>query len=178
MQLSYKFEGTEIHLEQGDLTESKAEAIVNAANNRLLMGGGVAGVIKRRGGATIEKEAVSKGPISVGEATITQAGNLKAKYVIHAAVMGMDFKTDAQKIKKAIFNTLRRAREQKISTVALPALGTGVGGFPYLESAQVMLGETKKFLKNNPASFKRITFVLYGDAAFKAFQEVFQASLN
>jgi len=103
---------------------------------------------------------------------------LADKCVIHAAVMGMDFKTDAQKIKKATFNTLRRAREQKISTVALPALGTGVGGFPYLESAQVMLGETKKFLKNNPASFKRITFVLYGDAAFKAFQEVFQASLN
>ncbi|MBU3958460.1 MAG: macro domain-containing protein, partial [Candidatus Omnitrophica bacterium] len=84
-----KIKNTEIKIIQGDITELKVEAIVNAANNQLVMGGGVAGTIKRKGGKVIEDEAVKKGPIKIGEAVFTSAGNLAAKYVIHAATMGM-----------------------------------------------------------------------------------------
>ena len=87
-----------IEILKGDITKLEVDAIVNAANNRMLMGGGVAGAIKRAGGKVIEDEAVKKGPIPIGEALVTKAGNLNAKYVIHAAVMGMDFRTDAEKI--------------------------------------------------------------------------------
>ena len=100
-----------IEVVQGDLTELGVDAIVNAANNKLVMGGGVAGAIKRKGGRIIEEEAVKKGPIKIGEALATTAGVLPAKYVIHAATMGMDFKTDELKIRDACRNALKIARD-------------------------------------------------------------------
>ena len=89
-----KIKNTEIKVVMGDITELRVDAIVNAANNQLLMGGGVAGAIKKKGGKIIEEEALSKGPIEIGQAIATGAGELAAKYIIHAATMGMDFKTD------------------------------------------------------------------------------------
>lgn len=127
-----------VSLTQGDITDQKVDAVVNAANNHLWMGSGVAGAIKSRGGREIEDEAVGKGPVAVGEAVITGAGRLPARWVIHAAVMGQDLRTDFDKIKLATANALARAAELGVASVAFPALGTGVGGFPLREAARAM----------------------------------------
>ena len=132
-----KIKNTEIKVVIGDITESRADAIVNAANNKLVMGGGVAGVIKKKGGKVIEEEALKKAPIEIGCAVFTSAGELAAKYVIHASTMGMDFKTDEIKIRNACKNSLRLAAELKINSIVFPALGCGTGGFPFLASAKI-----------------------------------------
>jgi len=142
----------QIKIVQGDITELKAEAIVNAANNKLVMGGGVAGAIRKKGGKLIEDEAVAKGPIRIGQAVYTQAGNLPAKFVIHAATMGMDFVTDQVKIRQSCASSLDVAEELKIKTIALPALGCGVGNFPYLASAKIMAQEVFKHIRETPDS--------------------------
>lgn len=162
-----------IRLVEGDITELEADAIVNAANNHLWMGGGVAGAIKRKGGAEIEREAVSKGPIPVGEAVVTGAGKLKARYVIHAAVMGQDLVTDADKIRAATRSSLERARELGIRSVAFPALGTGVGGFPMEEAARIMLEVTRDWIEAG-GQLREVVFCLYGQQAYSAFAAVLQ----
>jgi len=156
-----------IRLIQGDITEQEVDAIVNAANNHLWMGVGVAGAIKRKGGNEIEKEAMSKGPITIGEAVVTKAGKLKAKYVIHAAVMGQDLVTNKEYIRNATLNSLKRAEELKISSIAFPAFGTGVGGFPVNECARIMLDEVKNFSKK-AKYLKEIRFVLFDKKSYDA----------
>lgn len=161
---------TEIKIVQGDITELKVDAIVNAANNKLVMGGGVAGAIKRKGGKVIEDEAVKKGPIEIGEAAWTQSGNLPAKYVIHAATMGMDFKTDEIKIRNSCRSALEMAEELKIKSLAFPALGCGVGGFPLLASAKIMAQEVFRHLRETKSSsLKEIIFCLFDPEAFEVF---------
>lgn len=160
-----------VKLYQGDITKLKVDAIVNAANNRLIMGGGVAGAIKRSGGKVIEDEARRKGPISIGEAVATGAGALFCQYVIHAAVMGMDFATDERKICQATRSALKKALDLGIKSIAFPALGTGVGGFPLKRCAQLMLKEVWEHLKG-PTSLKEVTFALYDHKAYKVFGEV------
>lgn len=157
---------------QGDIVEQACDAIVNAANNRLWMGGGVAGAIKRKGGEEIEKEAMSKGPIPIGVAVVTKAGRLEAKYVIHAATMGIDFKTSAAIIEKATLNSLKRAEELGLESIAFPALGTGVGGFPVTECAWIMLDTTLKFLKS-ARKVREVRMVLFDLESYKIFQEKF-----
>jgi len=152
--------GVKIKVVQGDITEMEVDAIVNAANNHLWMGVGVAGAIKRKGGGEIEDEAMKKGPISVGEAVVTSAGKLKAQYVIHAAVMGQDLITNEEYMKNATSNSLKRAEELKINSVAFPAFGTGVGGFPMDRCARIMLDEVKNFSKKSKY-VKEIVFVLF-----------------
>ncbi len=164
-----------IALRKGDITEQETDAIVNAANNELWMGAGVAGAIKRAGGKVIEAEAIKQGPIPVGEAVVTRAGNLKAKYVIHAAVMGRDLVTDAAKITEGTKNSLLRAEELGLKSIAFPALGTGVGGFPYTESARVMMTTVREHLAGN-TGLEEVVFVLYGDEAYRRFQEQWQES--
>ena len=137
--------GCEVKIIHSDITEIAVDAIVNAANNKLLMGGGVAGDIKRKGGPQIETEAVEKGPIDIGGAVATSAGKLKARYVIHAATMGMDHKTDEIKVRNSCASALKVADELKISSIAFPALGCGVGGFPLKASAKIMAQEVKCF---------------------------------
>jgi O-acetyl-ADP-ribose deacetylase (regulator of RNase III) len=159
----------EIQITKGDITEAATEAIVNAANNHLWMGAGVAGAIKRKGGIEIEQEAVSKGPVKVGEAVITGAGKLKAKYVIHAAGMGQDLLTDAQKVKDATKSSLKLAESHKISSIAFPAIGTGVGGFPVSECARIMVGEAASFLQKSK-SLRKVTFVLFDEPTADAFR--------
>lgn len=158
-----------ITLRKGDIARVQADAIVNAANNALWMGGGVAGAIKRAGGKEIEAEAVRQGPIPVGEAVVTGAGTLAARYVIHAAVMGTDLKTDAEKIRAATRNSLLRAEELGLKAVAFPALGTGVGEFPYEEAAEIMLETVGEHLSGQ-SGLEQVIFVLYGDEAFQAFE--------
>jgi O-acetyl-ADP-ribose deacetylase len=157
-----------IEILKGDITKLAVDAIVNAANNRMLMGGGVAGAIKRAGSKAIEDEAVKKGPIPIGEALVTKAGSLEAKYVIHAAVMGMDFKTDAEKIRNSTRNSLLRAGELGIKSIAFPALGTGVGGFPLAECARIMGKEVTDFAREN-TSLAKVIFILYDEAAYRTF---------
>jgi len=166
-----KIKDTEIKIVQGDITTLKIDAIVNAANNKLLMGGGVAGAIKRKGGEIIEEEAVKKGPIKVGEAIFTGAGTLPCKYVIHAATMGIDFKTDEIKIRDAARNTLKVAEELKIKSLAFTALGCGVGGFEYLASAKIISQEILKYLREAKSSLREIIFCLYDKEAFEIFNK-------
>lgn len=157
---------------QGDITECAVDAIVNAANNHLWMGAGVAGAIKRKGGQIIEDEAVRQGPIAVGEAVVTGGGALKARYVIHAAAMGQDLITNADLIRRATVNSLKRAHELGLESLALPALGTGVGGFPTREAARVMLEATLAYLQDTPqVSLKRVLFVLFTPDALQAFEQ-------
>ena len=156
----------------GDIAEQEADALVNAANNQLWMGSGVAGALKRKGGKIIEDEAVSKGPIPIGEAVITTAGNLNAKYVIHAAGMGTDLHTDADKIKAATYNSLKRAHEAKLESIAFPSIGTGVGGFPVQDAAKIMISTTIAFLRTEQnTSIDRISFVLFSKSVYTVFRD-------
>lgn len=159
-----------IFIIQGDITTSDAEAIVNAANNHLWMGAGVAGAIKRVGGKIIEDEAISKGPIPVGSAIETTAGNLKAKYVIHAAVMKQDLITNENYIRNATRSVLELCERLKLKSVAFPALGTGVGGFPIDKCAEIMLTEVLNF---NNVNLQNVYFYLLGNAA-----QVFEEKYN
>ena len=163
--------GCEIKIVQGDITALKVDAIVNAANNELLMGGGVAGAIKRNGGRSIEEEAVSKGPIEIGEAAYTKAGSLPARFVIHAATMGVDFKTDETKIRASCRNSLKVANELNIKSIALPALGCGVGKFPLLATAKIMAQEVLRYVREGKPSLKEIIFCLYNKEAFDIFDK-------
>lgn len=166
-----RIKNTEIKIIMGDITELRVEAIVNAANNKLVMGGGVAGAIKRKGGKVIEDEAVKKGPIEIGNAVATSAGELAAKFVIHAATMGMDFETDEVKVRNSCRNSLAVAEELKIKSIAFPALGCGVGGFPLLASAKIMSQEILKHLRQSDSSLKEIIFCLYDNKAFDVFNK-------
>jgi len=159
-----------IELYQGDITELEVDAIVNAANNHLWMGAGVAGAIKRKGGKIIEDEAVAQGPIPIGEAVLTTAGKLPAKYVIHAAGMGRDLRTDARKVRESTRNSLLRAEEKKLSSIAFPAIGTGVGGLSYKECARAMLEAVVNHISKR-TSLNRVIFALFDSAAYQAFQE-------
>jgi O-acetyl-ADP-ribose deacetylase len=157
---------------QGDITACAVDAIVNAANNHLWMGAGVAGAIKRQGGQVIEDEAVRQRPIPVGEAVVTSAGSLKARYVIHAAAMGQDLVTNADLIRQATMHSLQRAIDLGLASIALPALGTGVGGFPVAEAAEVMIDATCLLLRASlQRSLTRVQFVLFTPDAMQAFEE-------
>lgn len=173
-----KIKDTEIRVIQGDITELQVDAIVNAANNKLVMGGGVAGAIKRKAGKSIEEEAVKLGPIKIGETVVTGAGNLPAKFVIHAATMGLPacrqagiLLTDEAKIRDSTANALKRADELKIKSVAFPAMGCGVGGFSYKAAAKIMSQEVLKFLREKDTSLKEIIFVLHDKEAYEIFTE-------
>jgi len=167
----------EIEVYQGDITQLELEALVNAANNRLWMGGGVAGALKRAGGKEIEAEAVKKGPIPVGEAIVTGAGKLKAKYIIHAAVMGQDLQTDTEKIRQATRNSLLRGDELGIKSLAFPALGTGVGGFPLDECAGIMIDEVRRYSAGK-TGLEKVVFVLFDQPAYQAFKQELEAQLG
>jgi O-acetyl-ADP-ribose deacetylase len=153
---------------KGDIIDSKAQAIVNAANNHLWMGSGVAGAIKGRGGQKIEDEAIKRGPIKIGEAIATTGGNLAVKYVIHAAVMGQDLRTSGEYIRSATISSLQQAEKLRLASIDFPALGTGVGNFPIDECGKLMVTEAVLFLKSSK-HVKSIGFVLYDYAAYMAF---------
>lgn len=165
---SLEFDGKRIYCHLGDITDSAAEAIVNAANNHLWMGAGVAGAIKRKGGKSIEDEAVKKGPVQVGQAVLTKAGNLKAKYVIHAAVMGQNLHTDEELIGKATRSSLEQAEKSRLISVDFPALGTGVGGFPIDKCAKLMITEVLLFLKGSK-HLREVGFVLFEKEGYQTF---------
>ncbi len=168
---------TNIEIIQGDITKQEVDAIVNAANNHLWMGAGTAGAIVRAGGREIEDEAIRQGPIVVGEAVVTGPGNLACRHVIHAAAMGQDLHTSADKIRSSTDNALKRAEELGVASIAFPALGTGVGGFDYAQAAEIMLEVCRSHSGGN-RSLRTVRFVLFDQKAFEAFERVAQTVLS
>jgi O-acetyl-ADP-ribose deacetylase (regulator of RNase III) len=170
-QQSAKAAESKIVIQQGDLTEMETDAIVNAANNDLILGGGVAGAIRRKGGDAIQRECHEIGSIPVGFAAITGGGNLKAKYVIHAASMRLGGATTAEALRHSTAHALRIAAERGLKSIAFPAVGTGIAGFPMEECAEIMLSETAEHLKNG-SSLQTVYFVLFDEAARETFERV------
>ncbi len=163
-----------IHFLKGDITDLAVDAIVNAANTDLLLGAGVAGAIRRKGGPRIEEDCDRAGPIALGEAAVTTGGALKAHYVIHAASMRLGGRTTADSLRLSTHNTLMRVEEKGFKSIAFPAVGTGVAGFPIEECAEIMIGEVLKHLKSR-SSLEKVYFVLFDDAALKVFEETHRA---
>lgn len=162
-----------IVIQKGDLTELDVDAIVNAANNDLLLGAGVAGAIARKGGESIQKECDEIGSIPVGFAAITGGGNLKARFVIHAASMGLGgMRTTAKTLQTSTAHSLRLAAERGLKTIGFPAVGTGVSGFPMQQCAEIMLNEAAEHLRKG-TSLGTIYFVLFDEASREVFAAAF-----
>jgi O-acetyl-ADP-ribose deacetylase len=159
-----------ILLMKGDLTEMETDAIVNAANNDLQLGGGVAGAIRRKGGEIIQEECNAIGSIPVGGAAITSGGNLKARFVIHSASMQLGGQATAHALRSSTAHSLRIAAQKSLKTIAFPAVGTGIAGFPMEECAEIMLAEVAAHLKRG-TSLQQIYFVLFDEAALKVFEK-------
>lgn len=172
-----------IEVRRGDISaQPDVEAIVNAANTELWMGSGVAGAIRRKGGPSVEEEAVRQGPITLGGAVLTSAGALPNKYVIHAAAMGYrpqdsavpkraGSQSSAAIIRNATLHSLRLCEAHQIKSIAFPALATGVGGFPVGECAETMIGAASEYAREHPDSLvEAVVFVLYGASDEEAFR--------
>jgi len=162
----------ELEVREGDIATVEADAIANAANNHLWMGSGVAGALLRAGGVEIEREAIAQGPVEVGTAVATTAGRLHARYVIHGAVMGQDLATDAELVRRTTRACLELADELGCESLALPAFGTGVGGFSLAACARIMVEEARAF---TGASLRRVLFAVYGADAASAFERALEA---
>src|SRR3982075_4230364 len=165
-----------IVIRQGDLTEMETDAIVNAANNDLVLGAGVAGAIRRKGGEEIQRECDAIGSIPVGYAAITTGGKLKARFVIHAASMQLGGKTNADSLRHSAAHSLRIANERGLKTIAFPAVGTGIAGFPLKECAEIMLREASQHLRGE-TSLETVYFVLFDEAAEGIFKRVWNKIL-
>jgi O-acetyl-ADP-ribose deacetylase (regulator of RNase III)/ADP-ribose pyrophosphatase YjhB (NUDIX family) len=168
-----KIRDIEISVIKADITELAVDAIVNAANNELVMGGGLAGVIKKKGGVEIEAEAVKLGPIRVGEAVATGAGKLKARHVIHAATMALDHKTDEHLIRAACRNAIGCAVSLGLRSIAIPALGCGVGRFPVVGCAKIVSQEVLRAAREakKDAPLREIVICLNDDDTFTVFEK-------
>ena len=159
-----------IELVKGDITELEVDAIVNAANSRLKMGGGVAGAILRKGGWSIQEECDKIGYCPVGGAVITGAGRLKARYVIHAVGPRMGEGDEDRKLRDATLNSLKLAEEHGVRSIAFPAISTGIFGFPKDRCAKIMLRTAVDYLKAG-SSIERVVFCLYDDETYQIFAE-------
>jgi O-acetyl-ADP-ribose deacetylase len=159
-----------IELLQGDLTEMDVDAVVNAANNDLKLGGGVAGAIRRKGGDSIQRECDEIGTIPIGGAAITSGGKLRARHVIHAASMQLGGATTAQALRSSTAHSLRIASEKGLRSIAFPAVGTGIAGFPVSECARIMLREVAEYLKRE-TSLEKIYFVLFDAPTLAEFEK-------
>lgn len=160
-----------IIIRQGDITDMKVDAIVNAANTDLILGSGVAGSIRRKGGESIQQECDDIGTIPIGQAAITRAGNLKSRFVIHAAGMHLGGGVSKESLRDATKNSLQRADEKRVRTIAFPAIGTGVGSFPVDRCAEIMIDTVSKHLKSEKTAIERVYFVLFDEGIFNVFSE-------
>ena len=157
----------------GDLVEQKVDAIVNAANSDLVLGGGVAGAVRSRGGPSIQEECDAHGPVKVGEAAVTGGGELLARHVIHAASMALGGATTTESLKSSMDHAFQLAHQLGVKTIAIPAVGTGIAGFPIGECAVVMARSLTRALANGWEP-NEVRFVLFGDGARRLFQASFQ----
>jgi O-acetyl-ADP-ribose deacetylase (regulator of RNase III) len=161
----------ELSVEQADITRLEVDAIANAANSRLLHGGGVAAAIARAGGAELERESRERAPVPVGEAVETTAGDMPARWVIHAATMAdPGGRTSAEVVEQATRSTLAVAERLGARSLGLVAFGTGVGGFPVEEAARIMVGVARA----HEGALERIVFAVHGDAAERAFRDALE----
>lgn len=167
--MSWRVNGLTVEVQQGDLTTQDVDAIVNAANNDLELGGGVAGAIARVGGPTIQAECRTVGPIEVGDAAITGGGRLKARHVIHAASMRLGGRTTAESLRQSTRRSLEIADKRGLRSIAFPAIGTGIAHFPVGECARIMMEEVVA-LAPAATSLRDVRFVLFGDEAESAFR--------
>ena len=158
-------------LVQGDLTELEVDAIVNAANSRLQLGGGVAGAIRTKGGPSIQEECNRIGPIRVGEAVVTGGGNLKATYVIHAVGPSYGEGDEDEKLRNATLNSLKRASERGMKSIAFPAISTGIFGFPKDRCAQIMLKTVSEFLESQETNLERVILCLWSRDDLELFEK-------
>jgi O-acetyl-ADP-ribose deacetylase len=157
----------------GDLVEQEVDAIVNAANNDLILGGGVAGAIRSRGGPSIQEECDAHRPVNVGEAAVTGAGELAARHVIHAASMALGGVTTTESLQSSMDHAFQLAQQLGVKTIGIPAVGTGIAGFPIDECAVVMARSLTRALANGWEP-DEVRFVLFGDGARRLFQASFQ----
>lgn len=170
-----KVKNSTMRLVQGDITERPVEAIVNAANTFLQHGGGVAGAIVRKGGESIQVESNALAPVDVGSAVITGAGRLRAKYVIHAVGPRMGEGDEDEKLKRAVRSVLRLADDKGITSVSMPAISSGIFGFPKDRCAQILVGESCHYLDNNPDTpVKTIEFCVFDDSTAGYFAREFK----
>lgn len=164
-----------ITLIEGDITEQDVDAIVNAANSELILGAGVAGVIREKGGPTIQHECDQIGPIEVGGAVVTGAGNLLARHVVHAAGMAPGGAADEKSVRGALRACLALGAEHGFRSIAFPAIGTGIGGFALQRCAEISLEEARLHLAGE-TSLEEVRFVLFGEPAFRIFEMVNDAA--
>jgi O-acetyl-ADP-ribose deacetylase len=164
----------ELEVREGDIAAVEVDAVANAANDRLWMGAGVAGALKRAGGDEIELEAMALGPIPLGSAVATGGGRLTARWVIHGAVMGQDLRTDSDLVRRTTHACLEVTDDLGCRSLALPAFGTGVGGFALAECARIMVGETRAF---EPRSLERVIFAVFDGDAYDAFSSALSSPL-
>ena len=157
----------ELEVVAADVTKLEVDVIANAANTELRHGGGVAGAISRAGGPEVQRESDARAPIGLGEAVETTAGDMPARWVIHAATMELGGPTSADIIDRATRSTLAKAEELGARSLALVAFGTGVGGFPIDEAARIMVSAARE----HTGDLERIVFAVHGDDAERAFRE-------
>ena len=160
-----------IRLYEGDITEQAVDAIVNAANSDLVLGAGVAGAIRHRGGPSIQQECDAIGPIEVGGAAVTGAGDLPATYVIHAAGMPPGGAADEESVRSSVRRSLELAREKSCRSIAIPAIGAGIGGLSPKRCAEVLLEEARAHLAGD-TTLEEIRFVLFGEPTYRVFESV------
>jgi len=175
--MSWRAGGLTIEILQGDLTQQDVDAIVNAANNDLELGGGVAGAIARAGGPTIQAECRAIGPIAVGDAAITGGGKLTARFVIHAASMRLGGRTNAESLRNSTRRSLEIANLRGLRSIAFPAVGTGIARFPMEECARIMLEAVVAHARSG-TSLNEIRFVLFGADAEAAFRREAERQLR
>ena len=159
-----------IELIQGDITDLATDAIVNAANESLQMGGGVAGAIRRRGGPAIQRECDDIGGAPVGTAVLTTGGNLKARYVIHAVGPSWGEGDEDEKLQKAVQNALTLADNKGLRSITFPAISTGIFGFPKERAANIILSTTLDFVRKSNHTLRRIVFCLFDPASYTIFE--------
>lgn len=162
---------SQIIIRKGDITEMDVDAVVNAANTDLVLGSGVAGAIRKKGGPSIQSECDGIGPVPLGAAAVTGAGELKASFVVHAAGMRPGGTVTRRSLSDATKNSLARADEKGVRTIAFPAIGTGVGGFPLKECAEIMINTVSGYLNSKESSIKTVYFVLFDEHAYGVFEE-------
>lgn len=162
-----------LQLVEGDITEMDTDAIVNAANAQLILGGGVAGAIRKKGGPAIQAECNKVGGTVVGGAVITTGGQLRARHVIHAVGPRMGEGDEDEKLANATRNALKVADENRLSSIALPAISTGIFGFPIHRCAEIMLETTIKHLQGR-TGLRRVVFCLFGQRSYEVFAKQLQ----
>lgn len=170
----------DVHIEiiKGDITERDTDAIVNTANNMLLLGSGLGGAIKAKGGASIAEECAQYGTIGIGEAIVTGGGNLKARHVIHAALTEFDGHLTATRIETALHSSLKLANKKRFRSIAIPDMGVGISRFPARPCAEIMFTELKKFVETENRHIRRIEVILWDIESLRIFKEVYSLIFN